>query len=71
MKILRGKRVGNFREATLLAFQEAREDDISPDIATLFASVIDADKLSAEAERNINITVHGRYGRGARWHGRQ
>jgi len=70
MKILAGRRADNLDEATLLAFQEAGKG-FSPDIATVFASVIDADKLRAEAERSINTTVHGRYGRGARWRGRQ
>ena len=71
MKILAGRRVDNLDEATLLALQEAGKGDFSPDVTTIFASVIDADKLRAEAERSINTAVRGRYGRGARWYGRR
>jgi len=71
MKILVGRRADNLAEATLLALREAGKGDLSPDIANVFASVIDADKLRIEAERSINTAVHGRYGRGARWYGRR
>jgi hypothetical protein len=71
MKILPGRRADNVEEAATLAFQEAGKGDMSPDIVTVFASVIDADKLRAEAERSINAAVHGRYGRGATWYGRR
>jgi len=71
MKILAGRRADNLDEATLLAIQEAGKGDLSPEVAPVFASVIDADRLRAEAERGINTAVHGRYGRGARWRGRQ
>lgn len=71
MKILSGRRADNIREAIILAFYEAGKSDMSPDIATVFASVIDVDKLRTEADRNINSTIHGRYGRGTTWHGRQ
>jgi hypothetical protein len=71
MKILPGKRADNFREAAILAFRETGQSEILPDIATLFASVTDIDKLHTEAERSISTTVHGRYGGSATWHGRE
>ncbi len=40
-------------------------------MATLFAAIIDVDKLRAEAEKNINTTIHSRYGRDATWFGSQ
>jgi hypothetical protein len=69
MKILPDRRADSFEKATILAFQEAGKGDLSPDVATVFASAIDSEKISVEAERTINTTVHGRYGRSARWHG--
>lgn len=71
MKILPGRRADNFGEATILAFREAGKGDISPDIATLFASVIDVAKLYAEAERSINAAIYSRYGRSATWYGKR
>jgi hypothetical protein len=70
MKVLPGRRGDSFEEATTLAFQEAGKGDLSPDTTSVFASAIDDEKIGAEAERTINTTVHGRYGRSARWHGR-
>ncbi len=70
MKILPYRKAGNFREATILAFEEAGRDDISPDIAALFASMIDSDRLRAEAEKSVNGAINGRYGRSVRWHGK-
>ncbi len=70
MKILPGTRVSNLDEATLLALREAGKGGLSQYVTTVFASVIDADKLRAEAERSINTAVHGRYGRTAKWYGR-
>jgi hypothetical protein len=71
MKILGGRRADNLDAATLLALQEAGKGDLSPDVTTVFASVIDAEEPRGETERGINSAVHGRYGRGAKWHGRQ
>jgi len=71
MKILSGKRAGNFGEATILAFQEAGKSDMSPEVASLFTSVMDTDKLYAEAERSINTAIHNRYGRSATWYGKE
>jgi len=71
MKILQGRQVGNLKEAILLAFQEAGKNDMSPDIANLFASVMDIDKLQAEGEKSIKAVVRGRYGRNATWSDRQ
>lgn len=69
IKILPSWKADSLEEATVLALQESGSD-ISPEVAAVFASVIDADERHAEAESKINTAVHGRYGRGARWHGR-
>jgi hypothetical protein len=71
MKILQGRRIGDFAEAAILALHDAGKDDMSLDIAHLFTSALDLDKLRAEAERSINASVRGRYGRRAGWSGRQ
>jgi hypothetical protein len=70
LKTLPGRWADNLDQATLLAIREAGKGELSPDITTVFASVIDADKLRAEAERSINTAVHSRYGRTAKWYGR-
>ena len=62
LKVLPGKRADNLGEATLMAIREAGKGELSPDVTTVFASVIDADKLRAEAERSINTAVHSRSG---------
>lgn len=67
MKVLQGKEVRNLEEVVLLAFQEAGKNDMSPDIASLFGSVMDIDKLQAEGEKSIKSAVRGRYGRNATW----
>jgi hypothetical protein len=71
MKILKGRRIGDFAEAAILALHDAGKDDMSLDIAGLFTSALDLDRLRAEAERNINASVHSRYGQRAGWSGRQ
>ena len=71
MKVLPDRRADSLEEATILAFRETGKGDLSPDTATVFASVIDVDRLSTEVERSINAAVHGRYGCSTRWRGRQ
>lgn len=71
MKILTGKRVASFEKAARLAFEEAGKEDMSPDIASLFASAMDVDKVHAEGERSIKSAIHSRYGNKARWYGRE
>jgi hypothetical protein len=71
MKILPSRQADNLEEATLLTFREAGKGELLANVTTVFASVIDAHKLRAKAKRSINTAVHGRYGRGARWRGRQ
>ena len=71
MKILTGKRVASFEKAARLAFEEARKEDMSQDIASLLASVMDIDKLRAESERSIKSAIHSRYGNKARWYSRE
>ncbi len=71
MKILPGRWADTLEEAVHLAFRGAGKGELSPDVATVFASAITNDKISAEAERSINTAVHAKYGRSARWHGQQ
>ena len=71
MKMLQGRRIGDFAEAAILAFHDTGKDDMSLDIANLFTSALDRDRLRAEAERGINVSVHGKYGQRAAWSGRQ
>ena len=69
MKILTGKRVANFDEAAIIALHDAGKDDMTLDIARLFTSALDLDRLRAEAEKGINVSVHSRYGQRAGWSG--
>jgi hypothetical protein len=69
MNSIKGWQAHDFKEAVTLAFREAGNCDLSPESATLFASAIDTAKISTEAVRSITTFVHGRYGRGATWHG--
>ena len=71
MEILPGKRADSFREAAGLAFQQAGRGDMAPEMASLFASAIDLDKLDAEAKKSLASAVRGRYGRGAGWRSRR
>jgi hypothetical protein len=70
IKILPGRRADSLEEATLLTLREAGKGDLSPDIAAVFASVIDDDKLYTQAEKSVNAAVRSRYGRSARWSGK-
>lgn len=67
MEIFQGKRANSFKEAVALAFGGV--DDMSLDIARLFASAIDVDRLYSESEKAITSTVNSRYGR-AEWSSR-
>lgn len=69
MEILTGKRVADFDGAAILALHDAGKDDMALDIARLFTSTLDLDRLRAEAEKGINASVHSRYGQRARWSG--
>jgi len=71
MKILPGKRVGDFLEAATQALHDAEKDDMSLDVARLFTPALDLDRLRAEGEKSINASVHTRYGQKAAWSGRQ
>lgn len=71
MEILPGSRADSFREAAALAFQQAGRGDMLPEMASLFASAIDLDKLGAEAKKSLSSAVRSRYGRGAGWRGRR
>lgn len=71
MNILKGNQADTFEEAAVLAFCDAGKGELSPQIATIFVSAIDAAKFNAEAERSINAAVHSRYGRSATWYGKK
>ena len=67
MEIFQGKWANSLKEAVALAFGGV--DGISLDIARLFASAIDVDRLYSESEKAISSTVNSRYGR-AEWSSR-
>ena len=70
MRILKGERVKNVRQAAGLAFHEARVEDVSPDVVDLFASATDSPELGVHVEKSITNTVRGRYGKSATWTGK-
>ena len=69
MKILPGRRAINRKGATLLAFQLAGIDDMSPDIIDMFASIADADRINSEVEKIIGTATRNRYEGKATWKG--
>lgn len=71
MDIFTGKHTDNFEEAIVLALRESGMSRISQDAITIFAPVIDTDKLKTQAERNINAAVREHYGRGATCYGKR
>jgi len=71
LKILTGQRVRNFEEAATLAFEEFGIDDMSIEVAGLFASSLNVSRLANEADKSIKSTVHNRYGKKATWYGNQ
>ena len=71
MRILAGKRVADFDDAAIVALHDAGRDDMSLDVARLFTSALDLDRLRPEAEKSINSAVHGKYGPRATWSGRR
>jgi hypothetical protein len=71
MKILPGKRASDFEEAAVLALHDTGKDDMTLDIAHLFTSTLDPEKLRAEADKRINASVHSKYGQKLRWSGHQ
>ena len=71
MKMLGGKRVADFDDAAIVSLHDAGKDDMTLDIARLFTSTLDLDRLRAEAEKSLNASVHGKYGQRATWAGRR
>lgn len=69
MHIYKGRQADDPEGAALMAVRDAGERGLSSHVTTIFTSIIDTDKVRAQAERSIGTTVHGRYGRGARWYG--
>lgn len=67
MKILQGKRAGNFQQAVALAFQEAGVADISAGVTDLLVSLADATKLRIEAEKSIGAAIRDKYSAKPRW----
>ena len=70
MKILQGKRAGNFEQAAGLAFQDAGVGDMSAAVADLFVSLADATKLRTEAEKSIGAAIRDKYRAKPTWQGK-
>ena len=69
MDIYKGRQADDMQGAVVLAIHAAGESQLSPDVVTVFTSVLDTVKLRVQAERAIGTAVHGKYGRGAKWNG--
>jgi len=67
VKILQGKRAGNFQQAVALAFQEAGIDDMSHGVTDLFTAAVEASTLGSEAEKAIAATIRGKYRNKPEW----
>jgi len=67
LKVLSGQQAYSFREAISLALNEAGQRDMLPEVVKLFISVLDVEKLRAEAEKSLSNIVHSRYGNQAKW----
>jgi hypothetical protein len=70
MKISSGEQAANYKQATSLAFQDAGAGDISVAVADLLVSLVDATKLSSEAEKSITAAIRGKYGAKPTWQGK-
>ena len=60
-------RVETFDDAIAMAFSEAQVEDMSAEVAHLFAPLIDRSALQHQAEKLTQAGVRQRYGRGATW----
>ena len=67
LKVLRGKQVSNFKEAAALAFQQAGVSDMSLEVAELFTTAIDKNKLLGKATKNIEQLVRSKYREKPTW----
>jgi hypothetical protein len=68
VRILLGKKAGNFKEATVLAFREAGVADISADVIGLFGSAVNSNKLRDEVDKSVKSAIQQRYCRQAPRH---
>jgi hypothetical protein len=68
MKIIPGKRANNIKEATNLVWLEIGANDISYEVTSLFASMVDAHKLHQETEKTIDKVIGNRYRNSTSWH---
>ena len=68
MKILPGKHVQDFTDATGIAFDEAQVDDMGADIVGMFSVIADADRINSKADKLIGSAIRNRYGGKAIWH---
>lgn len=67
LKVLRGRQAGNFREAAALAFEGSGVGDMSTEVAELFTSAVDENKLLGKAARNIEQVVRSKYREKPMW----
>ena len=67
MKILPGRQADSWKEATMLALQEAGAEGMSADIVDMFASFANDHKTSSEADKTIGTAIRNRYGNKANW----
>jgi hypothetical protein len=69
MKAMPGKQIKDYQEAFNLAFSEAGAEKMQITTYDLFASLIDVNKLSPEAQKSINAAVRARYRGNPTWSG--
>ena len=69
MKISSGKRSVNFKQTTGLDFEDAWVGDISAVVADSLALLVDAAKLSSEAQKNATA-IRSKYTAKHRWQGK-
>lgn len=66
MAIVRGY-IDGFEEAAHLAFREARAGDMKPEVAALFATMLEPGCSPQEVEKLVGSAFRGRYGKETGW----
>lgn len=69
MKFVSGY-IADVDEALALVLREAGRDDMSQEAVELFLTSVDSTGLQIPGEKVVDIEVHRRYGRNARWQGK-
>jgi len=69
MKIVPGKRIKDYPSALRLALSEAGAENMQSSVLDLFTPLIEASKLTSEAQKSLNAAIRSRYKGNPVWSG--